>query len=301
MSIVLQALFDGILIGGVYATIGLGLSLSYGVMNIINWSAGETLMVGLYLSWAMITFLGFDPYLTIIPVMIIMTICGYALQRTVFNNMIVKGKAQYRINILLFTSGLGISLASLAEILLGAQPVTAKTVYTGKTLVISDIFLSIPKLVSFGIAVIATVGLFLFIQHSETGRAIRAISQDRTAAQLMGINANKVYCIALAISYVAIGISAALLIPYYPVQPSVGETFSFKALIVVVLGGKGNILGALVGGLVVGVVEKLGAFLWSDAYSQGLIFLLFIVILLVRPEGLLSFNIHAKKMAKEVQ
>jgi len=288
---VLQSLADGILIGGVYAAIGIGLSLAYGVMGVVNWSHGETLMMSMYLALFLTKYAGFDPYATIIVTAVVMAAYGYILQRFIFNNILEK-TSKPTINILLFTAGLGLTISSLANMIFGGEAYTALTRYTNKSIKIHFgdelLLISTPKLISFCIAILATFGLYVFIQRTETGRAIRATSQDRSTAQLMGVNSNKVFCIAFSISLALVGIAGSLLIPFYPVYPYVGSVFSFKSFIIVALGGKGNIPGALIGGLTIGIIEKIGGYFVSDNMAQIIIFILFIAILLFKPDGLLS-------------
>lgn len=164
----------------------------------------------------------------------------------------------------------------------------ARTTYTGKTMKLNDLIISVPKIISFAIAIAVALGLYIVLQKTEIGRAIRATSQNRAVAKLMGINENKIYCISFGISIALVGISGALLIPYFSIYPTVGQVFSFKSFIIVVLGGKGSVIGALLGGLIVGVIEKIGAQYLSESYAQVLVFLLFILILLFKPTGLLS-------------
>jgi branched-chain amino acid transport system permease protein len=153
---------------------------------------------------------------------------------------------------------------------------------------LGDIMVSKPKTISFVLAVICCVGLYYFIQKSETGRSLRATAQDRNTAQLMGINSNQVYCICFAISLALVGLAAALLTPFYSVSPYVGASFTFKSFIIVALGGKGNIPGAMVAGVVIGIIEKFGGVLVGDNLAQIIIYVLFIVILLVLPDGLMA-------------
>jgi branched-chain amino acid transport system permease protein len=286
MTLVLQALIDGILIGGVYAAIGIGLSLAYGVMGVVNWAHGEMLMVSLYISYYLTRFAGFDPYLTILINFVVLGTVGFLMQKFIFNKLVNRGGKAW-MNILLFTAGLGLALQALASIFFGAEVKSVITRYAGM-LRIGDVLVSVPKLISFTIAIAATALLFFFIQRSETGRAIRATAQDRNTAQLMGINSNYVFCVSFALSLALVGISGSLLIPFYSVYPYIGSTFTFKSFIIVALGGRGNIPGALIGGLLVGMIEKLGGVFFNDNIAQILIFVLFIVILLVRPNGLLS-------------
>ena len=147
--------------------------------------------------------------------------------------------------------------------------------------------ISKPKTISFVLAIICCVGLYYLIMKTEMGRSLRATAQDRSTAQLMGINANQVYCLCFAISLAMVGLSAALLTPFYSVSPYVGASFCFKSFIIVALGGRGNIPGAMVAGVLVGIIEKFGGVLVGDKIAQIIIYVLFIVILLVLPNGLM--------------
>lgn len=286
MSILIQALIDGILIGGVYAAIGLGLSLAYGVMGVVNWAHGEVLMVSMFLSYYLTKFAGFDPYLTALVNIVVLGALGFVLQKVVFNKLINRGKAAWR-DILLFTAGMSMALQALFNLLFGAEVKSVETKYSGM-LHLGNMLFSTPKLISFLLAALCCVGLYFFIQRSEMGRSLRATSQDRVTAQLMSINANLVYCIAFAISLGIVGLSGALLTPFYPVNPYVGASFCFKAFIIVAMGGKGNIPGAMLAGVLIGVIEKIGGTLMGDNLAQIIIFVLFIIILLVKPEGILA-------------
>lgn len=283
-----QALIDGLLIGGVYATIAIGLSLAFGVMRMINWAHGELLMVSMYISFYLIKATGMNPYLVLFVTGTIMFAVGYLLQKTVFNRLLAREKEREPISVLLFTSGLGMVLSNGVLMLCGSTTQQAQTAYTGTTFKISELIVSVPKTISFVIALAAALALYFVLQKTEVGRAIRATSQNRSVAKLMGIKESKIYCISFGLSIMLVGISGALLIPYMPIYPTVGQVFSFKSFVIVVLGGKGSVIGALLGGLIVGVIEQLGGLYLSDLYAQMLVFLLFVVILLVKPTGLLG-------------
>ena len=288
MAIYMQSLIDGLLIGGVYATIAVGLSLAFGVMRIINWAQGELLMISMYISYAVFSSFGLDPYIIVIITAVIMFVVGYLLQNTVISNILARETAREPVSVLLFTAGLGMFLSNGVLAVVGSAPVSVITKYSGQMLVVNDIFISVPKLISFFIALLCTLLLYFFLQKSEMGRAIRATSQNRQVATLMGINQKKIYNIAFGISIALVGVSGALLLPYYTVSYSIGSTFSFKSFIIVVLGGKGSVLGALLGGLIVGVIEKIGGQLFSDTYAQMAVFIVFVLVLLFKPNGLLG-------------
>lgn len=288
MSLYIQALIDGLLLGGVYATVAVGLSLCFGVMRVVNWAHGALLMMAMYLTYYLVALAGIDVYLCCIIAGIVMFFVGYFLQKGLFYKLIVREKEREPVNVLLFTSGLGTALTSLALILFGGFALQAQTAYTGKSIRVGAYIISQTKLISFIIAIACTFALFFFLQKTETGRAMRATSQNRTVARLMGINEKKIYCLAMGISQAMVGISAALLVSFYPVSNAVGQLFSFKSFIVVVLGGKGSIMGCLLGGLLVGVIEKMFGTVFNDSISQITLFILFVLILLFKPSGILG-------------
>jgi branched-chain amino acid transport system permease protein len=285
---VLQAIVDGILLGGVYSTLGLGLSIAYGIMRIINWAAGQTLVIGMYVSYFLITRYGMDPYVTIIFTFILLGALGFIIQKTMINHIIDRSGDSAGPNVLLFTAGYGYVVVSIMEMAFGTLSISAITRYTGQSIVIGTLYAPLPRVISCVIAVAATIVLYFFMHKSELGRAIRATSQDRSTAQLMGINSKFMYCIGFGLSFALLGLTASLLVPYYPFTPYIGTSFSFKALILVVIGGIGNVQGALIGGMFIGIVEKILGSLVSDSFAQMMVFCLFILVLLVKPAGLLS-------------
>ena len=282
----LQALIDGLLIGGVYAVIAIGLSLAFGVMRIVNWAHGELLMLSIYTSYFIFTWFGIDPYLLMFLTAVLMAGFGYILQRFVISNMLAREKEVEPISVLLFTAGLGVFLSNLALVIFKGNPRTATTVYTGRSLHVGMLYVSVPKLISFVIAMGCTVLLYYFLQKSETGRAIRAASQNRNVVTLMGVNIKRLYNIAFAISVGMVGFAGALLLPYSSVQPTSGTTYSFKSFVIIVLGGQGSVIGALISGLLVGIIEKVGTLYFSDTTAQIAVFAVFVLVLLLRPNGL---------------
>ena len=162
------------------------------------------------------------------------------------------------------------------------------TKYTSTTIKLGSIIISKPKLISFVIAMIVTLILYIIIQRTEFGRALRATAQNRQVAQLMGINHKMIYALAFGIGLAITGLSGSLLVPNASVYPTVGNTYSNKCFIIVVLGGKGSIPGCLIGGILIGLIEKFGALFWTEAYAQVVVFALFILTLLFRPSGLMG-------------
>ena len=288
MILYLQALIDGLLIGGVYATMAVGLSLAFGVMRIINWCQGELLMVSMYISYFVFTWLGMDPYLIVFLTAFVLFCVGYILQKGVIGNLLDRSNEREPISVLLFTAGLGMVLSNAALVFIGSNPLSEQTRYTGQMLEVGTILVSVPKLISFDFALCLTLLLYTLLQKSEVGRAIRATAQNRSVATLMGIDQKKIYRLSFGLSLAMVGASGALLIPYYPVSTTVGNIFSFKTFVIVVLGGMGSVPGALLGGLLVGIIEKVIGQAWSDTYAQILVFVIFVAVLLFKPNGLMG-------------
>lgn len=288
MERLIQAFISGLLMGGVYSTIAVGLSLAFGVMRIINWSHGELLMSSMYLSSLIISATGWNPYLVALLAGIIFSGIGYLIQGGLLNPILKKETTREPMSVLLFTAGLGMVLTNAALLIFSANPLMVHTSVMGKTFKIGNIIISASRFISFLISLVATILLYIFLQKTELGRAIRATSQNRKVANLMGINQNKIYKIAFAIGIGLLGLSGGLLVPFFSVYPFVGQTFSTKSFIIVVLGGKGSVIGALIGGLLVGIVESVVGQFVTDAYAQAAVFLLFVIVLLFRPAGLLG-------------
>lgn len=283
-----QTLIDGILVGGLYATIAVGLSLAFGVMRILNWAHGEFLMIAMYIAFIAVIQLGFDPYLTMLLTGPVLFVIGYLLQKFVFNRMLEKDSAREPLSILLFTSGLGIFLSNMANVIFGSNIMATNTRYTGQTIKAGDMIISVPRLISFVLAMVVTLVLYIIVQRTEFGRALRATAQNRQVAELMGINHKVIYCLAFAAGLALVGVSGSLLVPNSSVYPTIGSAYGNKCFIIVVLGGKGSIPGALLGGLIVGLIEKFGSVFWTDAYAQILVFVIFIFMLMFKPTGLLG-------------
>lgn len=287
----IQAIIDGLLIGGVYSTIAVGLSLAFGVMRIVNWAQGELLMISMYVSYFIFNWLGIDPYLIMFFTAAVMFAVGYFLQKTVLSKILARETAVEPISVLLFTAGLGIVLSNGVLAFVGPQYLSAMTPYTAKSMKVLNVYISIPKAISFAIALICTLALYFFLQKSETGRAIRATSQNRHVASLMGVNMKQIYNLAFGISIALVGLSGALLLPYSTLNPDIGSLYSFKCFVIVILGGMGSTMGALLGGLVVGIIERVGTLFFSDSVAQTAVFVVFMLVLLFRPYGLLGKKI----------
>ena len=286
-----QSIIDGLLIGGVYATIAVGLSLAFGVMRIVNWAQGELLMVSMYISYYIFNWLHIDPYIIMFFTAAAMFVVGFFLQKTVLSSILARETSVEPITVLLFTAGLGMAISNGVLAFIGPQYLSAMTPYTAKSMKVLGMYISIPKAISFVIALICNIGLNYFLQKSETGRAIRATSQNRHVASLMGVNMKQIYNIAFGIAIAMVGLSGALLLPYSTLNPDIGNVYSFKCFVIVILGGMGSTTGALLGGLLVGIIERVGTLFFSDSVAQTAVFVVFMLVLLFRPYGLLGKKI----------
>jgi branched-chain amino acid transport system permease protein len=282
LGILWPSFLNGLTTGAVYALIALGLTLIYGVLHIINFAHGAALMAALYGVYFLNVKLGLDPYVAL-PVMVpVMFAAGYALQRYVIGTA-SHGKDE---NILLVTLGLAIVLENLALFLFRSDTRTIDTPYTFSTVDILGAFIAVPKLVAFAGALVTAGVLLAIIGRTDLGRAIRACAKERQGARLVGIDVDHVFAMSFGIGLACLGAAACFLMPAYYVNPTVGNGFVLIAFTIVVLGGMGSFVGALVGGFVIGVVESIGGLFMGESLGQIGIFLIFIAVLLFRPQGL---------------
>ena len=284
-SILLSALLNGLTTGAVYALIALGLTLIYGVLHIINFAHGASLMMALYGVYALKERWGIDPYVALPLMVSAMFVLGYAMQRIVINRA-SHGKDE---NILLVTLGLSIVMENFALLFFKSDTRTIETAYTLTTVAIgpeaAQVMVSLPKLVAFAGALVVSALLILILQRTDLGRAIRAVAKEKQGARLMGIDVEHVYAMCFGLGLACLGAAACFLLPAYYVNPQVGNGFVLVAFTVVVLGGMGSFAGALLGGLLIGVVESFGGLFLGESLGQVGIFVIFIGVLLLRPEG----------------
>ncbi len=282
LAILFPAVLNGLTTGAVYALVALGLTLIYGVLHIINFAHGAALMMALYGVYFLHQSLGIDPYLAL-PVMVaVMFVAGYLLQRGVIERA-SHGKDE---NILLVTLGISIVLENVALLAFRSDTRTIDTAYTLSTVPIAGAMIALPKVVAFGGAVLASLILLWVMGRTDLGRAIRAVAKEKQGARLMGINVEHVYAMSFGIGLACLGAAACFLLPAYYVNPQVGNGFVLVAFTIVVLGGMGSFAGALLGGFLIGVVESLGGLWFGESLGQIGIFLIFIAVLLLRPQGL---------------
>ncbi|MCL5942084.1 MAG: branched-chain amino acid ABC transporter permease [Actinobacteria bacterium] len=283
-DVILQALASGILIGGVFALISIGLTLIWGVMKIINFAHGEFLMIGLYIAYFLITGWGWDPYLTAL-----VTIPGlFLIGALIFRVTIRPILKDPTMNQIMLTLGVSLMLQSGAQMLFKADVLSVQTKYKTIIMNLGPVAVSLPEIIAFVGSVATTLILYYYLRTTDMGRSIRASAQNPAAATLMGIDVRTTYLLAFGLGSATLGAAATLLLPFYYTSPTVGMFLGLIAFVVVVLGGMGNFLGAFVGGLIIGLTESLGAALFQGSLSRVFTFGIFILFLLFRPEGVLA-------------
>jgi branched-chain amino acid transport system permease protein len=284
MELVLQLLISGILLGGLYGLLGVGLTLIFGVLKVINFAHGEFLMLGMYATLGFSSLFHVDPFLSLPFVLI-----SFFLFGIVVNYLIIQRTVNAPHVVQIFaTVGLSIVLSNAALILWKADFRYLKTPYSENMLHLGTSVINVPRLLTFVVALLLTFILFYFVKKTYLGKAIRATAQNRAAATLMGINTNRIFMITMGIGAACVGVAGNLLIQVYPVCPSVGFSFVTIAFVVVVLGGLGSLPGALIGGIIVGTIETFSGFYLGTDLNQIAYFVIFVAILIFRPWGLLG-------------
>lgn len=283
-AVVLSSLANGVMLGGLYALVALGLTLIFGVMKIINFAHGALMMWAMYASFWLAKLGGVDPYLSLAVTLPLGFAVGYAIQRAVITPVLEAPEH----NQLLMTLGLALFLENLALLTFKADPRTLLVSYSQASVSLGPILLSLPRLLAFAGALAVTLLLFLFLKFTDLGKALRAAAEERDGAALVGIPVQRVYAVAFGIGTACVAAAGAMAVPFFYVSPEVGNTLVITAFVVVVLGGMGSFAGALAGGLLVGVVESLGGLFVHGSLAQIGIFALFILVLLFKPSGLLG-------------
>ncbi|WP_034388783.1 branched-chain amino acid ABC transporter permease [Deinococcus sp. YIM 77859] len=282
LTALLQTLVQGLLTGGLYALIGTGLSLIFGVMRVINFAHGDFLAIGMFITLALFRTFELDPYLSLLVAAPFGFALGFVLQRLVLARLgdrLSEGS-------MLATLGLGLIISNTLLLTFGAQPQSINVPYATSTFQLGGVQVSIPLLIAGVGTAGAIAGLNLLLYRTELGRAIRATAQNPLGAELQGVKTGHIQAIVFGLGVAFAAIAGVLLMPLLYAFPTVGENYTTKAFIVTVLGGLGNLPGAIAGGLVLGVIESLGAFYISNNYRDAYGLIAFLLVLLLRPEGL---------------
>ncbi|MEX2323720.1 MAG: branched-chain amino acid ABC transporter permease [Acidimicrobiia bacterium] len=287
-----QAVVSGLLIGGVYSLVAMGLSLVFGVLDIINFAHGALMTIAIYASYLLFQNYGVDPYVSLLITIPLLFIVGVGIQRFAINPVM---DAPVH-NQLLLTLGIAIMIENLALVLFTGTPRSIELAYARNEFDLGVVTLdfplkvfgavvSLPKLVAFLAALVLAGVLYLLIQRTQLGTAIRASAQEPEGAELVGIDVRRIYMITFGIGAACVGAAGSLVLPFLFVAPTAGATFTIIAFVVVVLGGMGSIPGALVGGLVIGLTQELTQLFVPGSKFLG-VFVVFLAVLLFRPEGI---------------
>lgn len=288
MIFIVEDTINGILMGSIYGLTALGLTVIFGVLKVINFAHGSLLMVGMYAAYWTVALSGVHPYLALVVVIPVMFAFGYYLQDIVIKP-IFKAEKEVRepITVIIVTTGVWYILDNLSLLIFGPQyrGLPANPL-RGQMLELGPMLVSVPKLWGAVAAWLTALAVYGFLQKTRIGRAIRATSLDREAASLMGIKQYRIYNLAFGIGTATAGIAGVTLVPFYNVFPSVGVLFDIKGFIIVVLGGLGSIGGALLGGIMIGLIESLGPQFMTATWTEAIVYGLFLVFLFVKPSGL---------------
>ncbi|MBI2002438.1 MAG: branched-chain amino acid ABC transporter permease [candidate division NC10 bacterium] len=286
MTILLQTVLAGVLVGGLYGLIGMGMAINFGVLRIINLAQGELLMVGMYVCYWVFTLWGLDPLLSPVVTIPFLFVLGVVIHRFLLTPLI-RARALPE-NQILLTVGVGLVLTNAALLAFTSNYRTITTSYSASLITLGSIAVSLPAVLAFGIAMLVSSALWLFLMKTDLGKCIRATAQDPDAALLMGVNVERISVITFGIGAALEGAAGSLLVLVYYLFPALGGIFTLKAFIVVVLGGLGSTLGALLGGIVLGLAESLGAVFVSTGYKDAIGFIVFVLMLIFRPAGLVG-------------
>ena len=284
MSLYVQAVINGLLIGGVYSLMAVGLSLIFGVMRVINFAHGDMMVWGMYLSLWLFTALGMDPYLSVPLTGGAVFLLGAAVQRGLVNRILT---APHEMQILLMM-GVALVLENVALMTWGPDPRRVNVPYGLSTFWMGPIVVDLPRIVTFALALVLALCLYLFLSRTDLGRMIRAAADNQVGALLVGTDIRKVFTLAFGVGAACVGAAGSLMTPLLPFTPSSGLLFTVASFNIVIIGGMGSLLGAFVGGILVGVSESLGAVLLVPSLKEIVGFVLLVLILLFRPQGLMG-------------
>jgi len=284
VDLLFQILVNGILLGGLYALMALGLALVWGVLNIVNLAHGALIMVGGYVTWMLFTRAGIDPFAALPITAVALFALGYAIQRGILN-LVIRAPM---FNTLLITFGLEVVLAYLAQFWFSADFRAINPRYAGHNFALGPVTLPTVQVAAFAIAIGLTVAMWLFLLHTRIGRGIRASAQNLVAARLYGVSPKRIYALTFGLGAALAGVAGGLYGLVSQVNPYIGGPLTAKSFVIAIIGGLDNPLGVVVGGLALGVIESLTALYVGPTYRDVASFGILVLVLIVRPAGLLG-------------
>ena len=283
---ILQAVLSGVLVGGVYGLLSIGLSLAFGVMRIVNFAHGDLVMYGMYVGVVAASSFGIDPLLALPASFVIMAAIGAAQYRLVFRRFV----GHTTLNQLLAAIGLGLALQMVAQLVFGVDARSAPSAFAGQYDLLGPFFLSRAQIVAFVIALVATIAVELILRRTQWGKAVRAVADNIEAAEIVGLRSQRINLTAFALSAGLAGIAGTVLVTYYPTDPTKGFSLMPIAIIATTIGGLGSIGGAFLGGIFCGVIQQMTAMLWNSALQDVPLYVLLLAFIAYRPMGLFGLR-----------
>lgn len=283
MDTVLQLLANGLMLGGLFAIVSVGLTLIFGIVKVVNFAHGEFLMAGMFATWMITTSLGLHPYAAVIVVVPALFILGALTQRLLIQPLMAADDDHVQI---FATVGLSTAMINLALLIFGADIANTPNFGLRSPIEIGPLRVLTGQVFIFVAAIALVVALEMFLKKSQTGRAIRAVAQHRVAAELMGVNVSRIYILSFGLGAACVGLAAVMIAPLYPTSSTIGTYFVLTAFVVVVLGGLGSIPGAFFGALIIGMIDSLSGYYIGSDLREAVVFSIFLVILILRPSGL---------------
>lgn len=282
-----QLALNGLMLGGLFAIVSIGLTLIFGIIRVVNFAHGEFLMLGMYVVYLGVTGFGIHPYFAAPPLIVGLFIVGLLVQRFLIQPLLDARDHHVQI---FATVGLSIALINLALLVFGADIHSTPSSGTRVPVQIGPFRLLQGQIVMFACGVLLVILLHFFLTRTHLGRGIRATAQNRAAAQLMGVDVNRIYMVTFGIGLACVGLAATLVAPMYPVAPTTGVSFVLIAFVVVVLGGMGSVWGAFIGGMIIGLIDSMSGYYIAPSLKEVVMFLLFLAILILRPTGLFGLG-----------
>ncbi len=281
MSSFASVVLAGLLLGGIYSLVAIGLNLIFGVIRVVNFAQGEFVMLGMYATFVAYTALHIDPYLAILVVVPVLFVFGMLVQRFILQRLQNEPMMQ-----IFATFGLLMLLQNVVLAITGGAAISIRTPVSGLAIAAGPVQISVPRVIALVAVTLVAIGLQWGLRHTMMGRSVRAVAQDRRAARLMGIDVERTYMLTFGLGAGLAGLAGALLTPIFTMSPQIGGNFILAAFAVVVLGGLGSVTGAYIGGFLIGITEALAGFYLDPALKQAVWFVIFIIMLVVRPTGL---------------
>lgn len=285
MEVFLQTLVAGVLKGGLYALIGIGMTLIMGVMGVINLAHGQMMMLAMYVTYVCFHYMGIDPYVALLISMPCLFLVGVAVQKYALNPLLNVDSLLPE-NQVLMTVGLGMVFTEVARFIFTSNYVSVKTGYSDDTFFLGGISFSVALTIAFLFACLLTAGMFWLLLKTDLGRSIRAVAQDAEAASLMGVNADRVRSLTMGMGAALVAAAGTLLLPVYYLFPDVGGPFTRRAFVITILGGLGSPVGAILGGITLGLAEAFGATYIGMSFEDMVGLIIFILVLLFLPGGI---------------